>query len=88
MVKKKINFFTPEMDSRAKTKYKTIKRYFFSVKNKKVLFLFFWGKPSNTMYPISDYVHIFFGDPSQQWAAYIKMNFFLVKIEKKNFSPE
>jgi hypothetical protein len=52
------------------------------------LFLIILGKPSNTMFPISDRVHIFMGDPSQHWATLMFMKIKLVNNEKNNFSPE
>jgi hypothetical protein len=35
------------------------------------LFLIIFGKLPNTMFSISDCIHIFFGDPSQHWATLI-----------------
>jgi hypothetical protein len=37
------------------------------------------------MFPISDWVLIVFGDPSQQWATKIRMGKKLVKNEKNTF---
>jgi hypothetical protein len=39
-----------------------------------ILFLIYFGKPPNTMFPISDRVRIVFGHPSQQWATLILIN--------------
>jgi hypothetical protein len=49
------------------------------------LLLIFLGKPSNTMFPISDRVHILMGDPSQHWATLMLMKIKLVSNEKKTF---